>query len=53
MFLSEKPPVEVSIGSSAEAEVVSAITKRFDGIKNRDEGIIKALVDERYNKFDD
>lgn len=38
---------------SVEAEVKHAITRRFEGIKNRDENAVKAVLDERYNKFDD
>jgi ketosteroid isomerase-like protein len=39
--------------SSAEAEVANVITKRLDGIKNKDETAIRTIFDERYNKFDD
>ena len=31
----------------------NAIFKRFDGIKNKDENAITALMDESYSKFDD
>jgi len=51
--LSEVTPVESKIESSVEAEVSSVITKRFDGMKNRDETAVRAIFDERYNKFDD
>jgi ketosteroid isomerase-like protein len=51
--LSEVTPVGSKIESSVEAEVASVITKRFDGIKNRDETTVRAIFDERYNKFDD
>ena len=36
-----------------EAEVANVITERLNGIKNRDELAVRAIVDERYNKFDD
>ncbi len=37
----------------SEEEVKTAVTRRLDGIKNRDEGAISALMDARYTKFDD
>ena len=45
--------VESSSETSAESEVTNTIIRRFDGIKNRDENVIKVLIDESYNKFDD
>lgn len=38
---------------SVEAEVATTLTQRLDGIKNQDENVVKALIDESYNKFDD
>jgi hypothetical protein len=37
----------------AEAEVRSILVKRFDGIKNKDEASVRAVVDQGYSKFDD
>jgi ketosteroid isomerase-like protein len=45
---SQSPPV-----SNVEDEVRSVIVKRFDGIKNKDEKAVTALLDESYSKFDD
>jgi ketosteroid isomerase-like protein len=39
--------------SNVEDEVRSVIVKRFDGIKNKDEKAVTALLDESYSKFDD
>lgn len=39
--------------STVEDDVRNAIVKRLDGIKNRDETAVKALMDESYSKFDD
>ena len=40
--------------SSLEEEVKNIITRRFDGIKNRDEKAVSSILDEaRYSKFDD
>ena len=36
-----------------ENEVKNTIIKRFDGIKNKDEAAVRAVIDEHYNKFDD
>jgi ketosteroid isomerase-like protein len=36
-----------------EDAVENTVVKRLDGIKNRDEATVRALVDERYSKFDD
>jgi len=40
-------------GSPMEDEIKSSVIRRLDGIKNRDEGAIRSLIDESYNKFDD
>jgi ketosteroid isomerase-like protein len=40
-------------GSPTGEEVENVVIRRLDGIKNRDEEAVKALVDERYSKFDD
>ena len=47
-----KPPVNQP-ASNVEDEVRSVIVKRFDGIKNKDEKAVTALLDESYSKFDD
>jgi len=39
--------------ASMDDDVKNTIIKRFDAIKNRDEAAVRALIDERYNKFDD
>jgi ketosteroid isomerase-like protein len=39
--------------NSVNDEVKNTVVKRFEGIKNRDEAVVRALIDERYNKFDD
>jgi hypothetical protein len=44
---------ENKIESTIKAGVASVIAKRLDGIKNRDETVVKAIVDESYDKFDD
>ena len=49
---SQNPPVNQQ-ASSVEDEVRSIIVKRFDGIKNKDEKAVTALLDESYSKFDD
>jgi ketosteroid isomerase-like protein len=41
------------ISSTAENDVKNAIVKRLDGIKNKDETAVKALMDDSYSKFDD
>jgi ketosteroid isomerase-like protein len=51
--LSESASTENKIGSTIEADVVSLITKRLDGIKNKDEKVVRSIVDESYSKFDD
>ncbi len=44
---------QTTVGSSPQDEIRNVIVKRFDAIKNKDEGAVKAMVDEHYNKFDD
>jgi ketosteroid isomerase-like protein len=44
---------QTKAGSTVENEIENAVIRRLDGIKNRDEGTVKALIDERYSKFDD
>ena len=44
---------QTSTGSSVEGAVEIAVRRRLDGIKNKDEGAVRALIDERYSKFDD
>ena len=44
---------KIQTGSSLEDDVKNAVVKRFDGIKNKDEAAVKALMDEGYDKFDD
>jgi ketosteroid isomerase-like protein len=39
--------------SNVEDDVRNVVVKRLDGIKNKDESAVTALVDESYNKFDD
>ena len=39
--------------SGVEDEVRSVIVKRFDAIKNKDEKVVTALLDESFSKFDD
>ena len=39
--------------SGVEDEVRAIIVERFDGIKNKDEKVVTALLDESYSKFDD
>lgn len=47
------PATQEKVESSFENEIMNAITRRLDGIKNRDENAVKELIDERYTKFDD
>lgn len=47
------PGDQAKAGFSLEDEVKNVVTKRFDGIKNKDEDTVRALIDERYSKFDD
>ena len=51
--LAELPQNPTKPLSSAEDEVENAVVKRFDGLKNRDEAAIRALIDEHYYKFDE
>jgi len=44
---------QTTVGSSAQDEIRSVIVNRLDAMKNKDEGAVKAIVDEHYNKFDD
>jgi ketosteroid isomerase-like protein len=39
--------------SFMEDDVKNTIIKRFDGIKDKDEAAVRAIMDEHYNKFDD
>ena len=32
---------------------MAVVFRRLDGIKNKDESAVRAIIDERYNKFDD
>ncbi|HYB93083.1 MAG TPA: zinc ribbon domain-containing protein [archaeon] len=38
---------------TVEDDVKNAIIKRIDGLKNKDEAAVKALMDDNYSKFDD
>lgn len=40
-------------GSSSEEDVKNIVVKRFEAIRNKDEGAVRALMDEGYSKFDD
>ena len=51
--LIELPENQTNAGSPMEDEVESVVVKRLDAIKNRDEAAVRALLDERYSKFDD
>ena len=51
--LNRVAPLRDKIESTVEAEVANVITERFDGIKNRNESVVRAIVDEGFNKFDD
>ena len=44
---------ETATEPSVEADVKNTIARRLDGIKNRDENAVRALIDDHYNKFDD
>lgn len=44
---------QAKAGSSVEDEVEKTVVRRLDGIKNRDEGAVRAVLDEHYSKFDD
>ena len=41
------------VESSTAEGIENIVIRRLDGIKNRDEEAVRALVDERYSKFDD
>jgi len=47
------PDDQAKTESSTEGAVENVVVRRLDGIKNRDEAVVKGLVDERYSKFDD
>lgn len=38
---------------SFEEDIKKTIFRRFEGIKNKDESVIRSVVDEDYSKFDD
>jgi len=40
-------------GSSMDSDVENTVRRRLDGIKNKDESTVRALMDEHYSKFDD
>jgi ketosteroid isomerase-like protein len=44
---------QAAAGSPMEDEIKNTVIKRFDGIKNKDESAVRALMDEHYNKYDD
>jgi ketosteroid isomerase-like protein len=44
---------QIAAGLPMEDEIKNTVIKRFDGIKNKDESAVKALIDEHYNKYDD
>jgi ketosteroid isomerase-like protein len=46
-------PEDAVKNTSTEDEVRNTMIKRLDGIKNKDEATVRALLDEHYNKFDD
>jgi len=47
------PKDQAKADFSMDDEVKNTVLKRLDGIKNRDEATVRALIDEHYNKFDD
>jgi ketosteroid isomerase-like protein len=51
--LTEPSQGQTGSGPSVDDDVKNLVVKRLDGIKNRDEGAVKALVDDSYSKFDD
>jgi ketosteroid isomerase-like protein len=51
--LTVSPENTIKTESPGENEVQNVIVKRLDGIKNKDEATVRALLDERYSKFDD
>jgi ketosteroid isomerase-like protein len=46
-------PEDAGKNTFMEDEVKNTIVKRLDGIKNKDEAAVRALIDEHYSKFDD
>jgi ketosteroid isomerase-like protein len=44
---------QTQAASSPEDEAKNAVVRRLDGIKNKDEATVRALIDEHYSKFDD
>jgi len=51
--LTGPPQAKTGAVSTVDDEVKNAVVRRLDGIKNRDENVVRALIDERYSKFDD
>ena len=47
------PENQTKAESQTEEEVKNVVIRRLNGIKNRVEEAVRALVDERYSKFDD
>jgi ketosteroid isomerase-like protein len=52
-MLSGLPESEAVSEVSLEDEVKGVIVKRLNGIRDRNEEAVRALIDERYSKFDD
>ena len=44
---------QTPVGSFTQDEIRNVIVNRFDAIKNKNESVVKGIVDEHYNKFDD
>ena len=51
--LGETPSAQAKVEGPVEIEVKNIVIKRFEGIKNRDENVVRAVVDDQYSKFDD
>ena len=51
--MNEASPDEKGTGQSLEAEIMAVVFRRLEAIKNKDESAVRAIMDERYNKFDD
>ena len=51
--MNEASPDEKGTGQSLEAEIMAVVFRRLEAIKNKDESTVRAIIDERYNKFDD
>jgi ketosteroid isomerase-like protein len=51
--LTEVPENQTKAETPLEDDVENAVVRRLDGIKNKDEAAVRALIDERYSKFDD